>query len=198
MLSAVLLAVLTIVAIVTCFIRSRKAIHRRTLLPRDSPLDYLDFIQENEFTPMTTSEFLASLRERPPTYNESQDIERRIQEERVEGEDNESQPPPLPQRNPGMIVERNNRGRSRESSHPSQETTTNSNNRTANRGQQTGTTVTREGESVSRGGFVDWIEQLDVIVAQPPNQLITELPREQRPSSDASAHGVLPSLDAIV
>ena len=144
---------------------------------------------------MTTSEFLASLRERPPTYNESQDIERRIQ---VEGEDNDAQPPPLPHRNPGMIAERNNRGRSREPSQPPQETT-GSNNIVAssNRGQQTSTTVTNERESSRGGGFVDWIEQLDVIVAQSPNQLITELPREQ-PSSDTSAHGVLPSLDAIV
>ena len=103
--SALLLGVLTLVSIITCWLRSRKNTHLRTLLPQESPQDYLDYIQEGQFTPLTTSEFIASLRERPPTYNESQDIERQIQDE---NETTETTPPlnnapPLPPRNPNSI-----------------------------------------------------------------------------------------------
>lgn len=66
---------------------------QRTLLPQETPQDYLDYIREGQFTPLTTSELLASLHERPPTYIESQDIQRRM-----ENDDNET-PPPLPLRN---------------------------------------------------------------------------------------------------
>ena len=96
MIVAVLLGILALVAIITCWLRSRKNARMNTLLPRDSPQDYLDYIREGQFTPLTTSEFLASLHERPPTYNESQDIERRLKE------DEESPPPSLPPRNPNM------------------------------------------------------------------------------------------------
>lgn len=96
MIVAILLGILALIAIITCWLRSRKNARIDTLLPRDSPLDYLDYIREGQFTPLTTSEFLASLHERPPTYNESQDIERRLKE------DEESPPPPLPPRNPNM------------------------------------------------------------------------------------------------
>ena len=46
-----------------------------------NPQDYLDYINDNEFTPLTTSEFVASLEERPPTYNESEEIEGQIRSE---------------------------------------------------------------------------------------------------------------------
>ena len=92
------LGILTIVAIITCWLRSRKNVNiRQPLLPRDSPLDYLDYIQEGQFTPLTTSEFLASLSERPPTYNESQDIEQQMR--LCEQTDENATPPPLPPRN---------------------------------------------------------------------------------------------------
>ena len=42
--------------------------------PNNTPQDYLDYISDNEFTPLTTSEFLASLQERPPTYNQSEEM----------------------------------------------------------------------------------------------------------------------------
>ena len=40
-----------------------------------NPQDYLDYISDNEFTPLTSHEFAASLQERPPTYHESEEIE---------------------------------------------------------------------------------------------------------------------------
>lgn len=40
-----------------------------------TPQDYFDYINDNEFTPLTSSEFAASLQERPPTYIESERIE---------------------------------------------------------------------------------------------------------------------------
>jgi hypothetical protein len=82
--TAVLLGILTLIAIITCWLRSRKRIRQQPLFPRESPLDYLDYIREGQFTPMTSSDFLASLSERPPTYNESQEIERRLLEETTE------------------------------------------------------------------------------------------------------------------
>ena len=52
-----------------------------------NPQDYLDYISDNEFTPLTTSEFVASLQERPPTYNESEEIEGQV---RPEGDNSET------------------------------------------------------------------------------------------------------------
>ena len=169
---------------------------------------------------MTTSEFLASLRERPPTYNESQDIERTKE---TEGENGNQQPPPLPQRNPGMIRERSERERrseerSQQSSQSPQEVTRTA---TVSEPTQTSNTVipetapgttnltnTSEGEQsnaqldnrdASGGGFVDWIEQLNAILSHSPSQLpAAERPREHQLITDTSTHGVLPSLDAIV
>ena len=46
-----------------------------------NPQDYLDYISDNEFTPLTTSEFVASLQERPPTYHESEEIEGQMRPE---------------------------------------------------------------------------------------------------------------------
>ncbi|XP_003384587.1 PREDICTED: uncharacterized protein LOC100633378 [Amphimedon queenslandica] len=97
--AAILLVSLTLVSIVTCWLRSRKMSSQRTLLPQESPQDYLDYIREGQFTPLTTSEFIASLHERPPTYVESQDIQRSMSSE---GGDNNGRPspPPRPPRPP--------------------------------------------------------------------------------------------------
>ena len=46
--------------------------------------DYLDYISDNEFTPMTSSEFMASLQERPPTYLQSEEM---ISQQRPSGEE---------------------------------------------------------------------------------------------------------------
>ena len=97
--SAVFLGILILVSIITCWIRSRKNSRLRSLLPQESPQDYLDYIQQGEFTPLTTSEFVASLRERPPTYNESEVIQRQLTEE------GPTDPPPLPPRNRGSPIE---------------------------------------------------------------------------------------------
>ena len=45
------------------------------LRSNSAPQDYLDYISDNEFTPMTSSEFLASLQQRPPNYDESAELE---------------------------------------------------------------------------------------------------------------------------
>ena len=88
--SAFLLGILVLVSIITCWVRSRKNARYRALLPQETPQDYLDYIQQGQFTPLTTSEFVASLRERPPTYTESEVIQQRL------GVDKDSSPPPLP------------------------------------------------------------------------------------------------------
>ena len=72
--SVVLLGTLAIVAIITCWIRARRSFQNRVMRPNNTPQDYLDYINDNEFTPLTTSEFLASLQERPPTYNQSEEM----------------------------------------------------------------------------------------------------------------------------
>ncbi|CAI8052984.1 hypothetical protein GBAR_LOCUS28989, partial [Geodia barretti] len=72
--SVILLGTLAIVAIITCWIRARRSFHSRIIRPNNTPQDYLDYISDNEFTPLTTSEFLASLQERPPTYNQSEEM----------------------------------------------------------------------------------------------------------------------------
>lgn len=72
--SVILLGTLAIVAIITCWIRARRSFHNRIIRPNNTPQDYLDYISDNEFTPLTTSEFMASLQERPPTYNQSEEM----------------------------------------------------------------------------------------------------------------------------
>lgn len=72
--SVILLGTLAIVAIITCWIRARRSFHNRIIRPNNTPQDYLDYISDNEFTPLTTSEFMASLHERPPTYNQSEEM----------------------------------------------------------------------------------------------------------------------------
>lgn len=74
MASVILLGTLAIVAIITCWIRARRSFHNRIIRPNNTPQDYLDYISDNEFTPLTTSEFMASLHERPPTYNQSEEM----------------------------------------------------------------------------------------------------------------------------
>ena len=73
--AVILLGTLAIVAIITCWIRARRSYNRRMFQANTDPQDYLDYISDNEFTPLTTSEFVASLQERPPTYHESEEIE---------------------------------------------------------------------------------------------------------------------------
>ena len=73
--SVILLGTLAIVSIITCWIRARRSFQYRQFRPDSTPQDYLDYISENEFTPLTTSEFLASLEQRPPTYNQSEELE---------------------------------------------------------------------------------------------------------------------------
>ena len=86
----VLLGTLAIVAIITCWIRARRSYNRRMFQSSANPQDYLDYISDNEFTPLTTSEFVASLQERPPTYHESEEIEGQMRPE-GEGEDGDTE-----------------------------------------------------------------------------------------------------------
>lgn len=95
--AVILLGTLAIVAIITCWIRARRSFNSRSLRSNNTPQDYLDYISDNEFTPMTTSEFLASLQERPPTYNESEQIQSRITQE-GDGERSDNHPPNSEQR----------------------------------------------------------------------------------------------------
>lgn len=62
-------------AIITCWIRARRSFNNRIFRPNTTPQDYFDYINDSEFTPLTSSEFAASLQERPPTYIESERIE---------------------------------------------------------------------------------------------------------------------------
>ena len=97
--AVILLGTLAIVAIITCWIRARRSFNSRSLRSNNTPQDYLDYISDNEFTPMTTSEFLASLQERPPTYNESEQIQSRMTEtEGDRGESSDDRPPNSEQR----------------------------------------------------------------------------------------------------
>ena len=85
---ALLLGVLTLVVfIIICWLRSRKNTRQHTLLPQESPQDSLDDIQEGQFTPLITNEFIASFREQSPTYNEDQITERQIQHENESTDD---------------------------------------------------------------------------------------------------------------
>ena len=84
--SVILLGTLAIVSIVTCWIRARRSFQSRIMRPNNTPQDYLDYISDNEFTPLTTSEFMASLQERPPTYNQSEEM---LQQSDTEGSSGE-------------------------------------------------------------------------------------------------------------
>ena len=71
----ILLGTLAIVAIITCWIRARRSFNNRSLRSAQTPQDYFDHLSDNEFTPLTSEEFQASLQERPPTYHQSEEIE---------------------------------------------------------------------------------------------------------------------------
>lgn len=88
-----LLGVLAIIIIITCWIRARRMFNSRmvNLRTTTSPFDYLDYINESNLTPITTTEFIISMQQqRPPTYNQSQELE-------VLSSD--GNPPSLPPRN---------------------------------------------------------------------------------------------------
>lgn len=73
--AVILLGTLAIVVITTCWIRARRSFNTSTARPSSTPQDYLDYINDDEFTPLTSSEFVASLQERPPSYLESERME---------------------------------------------------------------------------------------------------------------------------
>lgn len=97
--AVILLGTLAIVAIITCWIRARRSFSSRTLQPNTSSQDYFDYISDSEFTPLTTSEFAASLQERPPTYVESERIEQTSRNDEQENQVPQIHPaiPPPPQ-----------------------------------------------------------------------------------------------------
>ena len=101
MIAVFLLGTLAVVAIVTCWIRARRSFYRRNQFPQyTTPRDYFDGISDSDFTPITASQFYASLRDAPPTYHESEVIQASIREERDTNNSSPSeQPPPLPPRN---------------------------------------------------------------------------------------------------
>lgn len=90
----ILLGTLAIVAIITCWIRARRSFNNRIFRPNTTPQDYFDYINDNEFTPLTSSEFAASLQERPPTYVESEQIEQNVGTDNSSNTDNIPIPPP--------------------------------------------------------------------------------------------------------
>eukprot|EP00731_Ephydatia_muelleri_P026205 Em0018g305a len=90
-----LLGVLAIIIIITCWIRARRMFnsHLVNLRSTTSPFDYLDYISEGDLTPITTTEFIISMQQqRPPTYNQSQELE-------VLSSAADGNPPSLPPRN---------------------------------------------------------------------------------------------------
>lgn len=97
--AVILLGTLAIVAITTCWIRARRSFHGRLFRQNNTPQDYFDYITDNEFTPLTTSEFAASLQERPPTYIESERLEQNVgSDEDASNSGNRLSPIPLPPR----------------------------------------------------------------------------------------------------
>lgn len=92
--AVILLGTLAIVAIITCWIRARRSFNNRIFRPNTTPQDYFDYINDNEFTPLTSSEFAASLQERPPTYVESEQIEQNVGTDNSSNTDNIPIPPP--------------------------------------------------------------------------------------------------------
>ena len=95
--AVILLGTLAIVAIITCWIRARRSFNNRMFRSNTTPQDYFDYINDNEFTPLTSSEFAASLQERPPTYIESERIEQNDGNESSNVESRVAPVPPPPQ-----------------------------------------------------------------------------------------------------
>lgn len=100
--AVILLGTLAIIAIVTCWIRARRSFNNRIFRPNTTSQDYFDYINENEFTPLTSSEFAASLQERPPTYVESERIEQSGNESENADTISPIPPPPQPHNLPSL------------------------------------------------------------------------------------------------
>ena len=64
--AVVVLGTLAIVAIITCWIRARRSYNRRMFQSSGNPRDHLNYISDNDSTPLTTSELL---QERSPTFH---------------------------------------------------------------------------------------------------------------------------------
>ena len=82
--AVILLGTFAIVVIITCWIRARRSFNTSTARPNGTAQDYLDYINDEEFTPLTSSEFIASLQERPPSYQESERMEQNTDSEERE------------------------------------------------------------------------------------------------------------------
>ena len=76
--AVILLGTLAIVVIITCWIRARRSFHSSAARQSSTPHEYLDNVNDDEFTPLTSSEFVASLQERPPSYLESERMEHAV------------------------------------------------------------------------------------------------------------------------
>lgn len=89
-------------AIITCWIRARRSFNNRIFRPNTTSQDYFDYINDNEFTPLTSSEFAASLQERPPTYIESERIEQTGEGNSAGNMISPIPPPPQPHNLPSL------------------------------------------------------------------------------------------------
>ena len=56
----------------------RRSYNRRHYQLSNNPQDYLDYISDNDLTPLASSELAASLEERPPSYGESEEMNSEI------------------------------------------------------------------------------------------------------------------------
>ena len=70
----ILLGSLALVSLITCWIRVRRSYDRRHYRLTNNPQDYLNYISDNDLTPLGSSELAASLEERPPSYSESEEM----------------------------------------------------------------------------------------------------------------------------
>ena len=70
----ILLGSLALVILITCWIRVRRSYNRRHYRLATNPQDYLDYIGDNDLTPLASSELAASFEERPPSYSESEEM----------------------------------------------------------------------------------------------------------------------------
>ena len=57
----------------------RRSYNRRHYQLSNNPQDYLDYISDNDLTPLASSELAASLEERPPSYGESEEMNSEIE-----------------------------------------------------------------------------------------------------------------------
>lgn len=175
---------------------------------------------------MTTSEFLASLQERPPTYVESETIERQKREtdndsnsdDEEEDHGQRTRPPPLPPRNypqrpatqqPGSSsLQRAGSPHHRQSS-GSEQVTSSFRNLTAQ--QQQGRNLAVQSEQGIRSvdvhmdavlaAFVEGIEQLEAqrtAISPPNNSEDDEISALNSRETSPLLVGVVPSLDAVV